>query len=144
MATRSAIGYQEPDGSTTAVYCHWDGSPEHQLPILEKHYNSLEKVKALIAPGSMSSLRTRSTWDCGDAIKDANGYTRDLEGNLMYVNDREPQPLYHHERVGFGDDYAEKPINSHWPRNEWFHNHDCEHLYVWVGNGWAHYSEADS
>ena len=37
MATRSAIGYIRPDGSIRAVYCHWDGSPGHQLPILTEH-----------------------------------------------------------------------------------------------------------
>jgi hypothetical protein len=33
MATRSAIGYALPSGKVRAVYCHWDGSPSHQLPI---------------------------------------------------------------------------------------------------------------
>ena len=142
MATRSAIGYRKPDGSVRAVYCHWDGYPENQLPILRKHYNTLRKVQALIRPGSMSALRTRQVWDSGDAIKDANGYHRDSEGYLCYVNDRDPQPLYHTER-GDGRD-AEGPLTSQYPRNMWFCQHDCEYLYIFERDkSWSVLSEND-
>ena len=144
MATRSAIGYRKLDGSVRAVFCHWDGYPSHQLPILEKHYSGIRKVQALIKPGSMSSLRTRQVWDSGEAIQDANGYHRDSEGNLCYVNDRDPQPLYHVERCGMGPDYAEAPVTSHYPLNEWFHRHDCEFLYVFeTDKTWTVYSAND-
>ena len=53
------------------------------------------------------------------AIARATSYT---------VNDRDPQPLYHVER-GDGRD-AEAPITSDYPRDEWFHSHDCEYLYI--------------
>ena len=128
MGTRSAIGYRQPSGAVRAVYCHWDGYPEHQLPILRKRYNTLRKVQALIRPGSMSSLRTRSTWDHGgEILKDAIGEPlRDIEGFLMSKNDRAPQPLYHSER---GDTDC-GPRVSHFPRNIWFHSHDCEYVYI--------------
>ena len=127
MATRSAIGYALPSGKVRAVYCHWDGSPSHQLPILEAHYNSLPKVRALVKPGSMSSLRTSRTWE-SDATRD-------------------PQPLYHHERgagpwcAGDGSDYSDPPstvteadVEPHW------RGYGCEHLYVFrSGSGWQHY-----
>ena len=144
MATRSAIGYRQQSGAVRAVYCHWDGYPEHHLPILRKRYNTLRKVMALIRPGSMSSLRTRQKWDnYGEPIEDANGYTRDLEGYVMYTNDREPQPLYHTERGEKIKDCG--PRVSHFPRNLWFHQHDCEHLYVFEPstNEWTHLSEND-
>jgi len=126
MATRSAIGYALPSGKVRAVYCHWDGSPSHQLPILKEHYNSLPKVRALIKPGSMSSLRTSQIWDS------------DVK--------RDPQPLYHAER-GKGPwctddvDYADPPstvteadVEPHW------RDCGCEHLYVFrPGYGWFHY-----
>jgi len=118
MATRSAIGYLQPSGSVRAVYCHWDGYPSHMLPILEKYYNSLAKVKALIKPGSMSSLRTKNTWDT------------DVK--------RDEQPLYHHERGELGI----KPITSGKPLTVWFKNHDCEYLYVFAGDKWITYSES--
>lgn len=117
MATRSAIGYLQPSGRVRAVYCHWDGYPSHQLPILEKHYNTIAKVRALIRPGSMSCLRTTRTWE-----------------DLC----RYPQPLYHHER---GD--GMKPITSGQPLKTWFKDHDCEYLYVFDGQHWITYSEDD-
>ena len=47
MSTRSRIGILNPDGSTRTIYCHSDGYPEHQLPILTQHYSSIEKVEEL-------------------------------------------------------------------------------------------------
>ena len=112
MGTRSAIGYLQPSGSVRAVYCHWDGYPSHQLPILNKRYNTLAKVKALIKPGSMSSLETKYTWTLHEV--------------------REPQPLYHCE-AGFEAGYSSPPITSGRPLDTWFKEHDCEYLYVWEG-----------
>ena len=128
MATRSAIGYRKPDGSVRAVYCHWDGYPSHQLPILEKHYNGIRKVQALIKPGSMSSLRTRQLWEHTNVLAENGEILRDAEGYARYENEREAQPLYHYER-GDGRD-AEPPITSAFPRNTWFCSHDCEYLYI--------------
>ena len=131
MGTRSAIGYLQPSGSVRAVYCHWDGYPSHQLPILETHYNTTAKVKALVKPGSMSSLRTDQTWE-SDYQRDENGKA-DFEAPK--TNRREPQPLYHAER---GD--GMKAITSGQPLVTWFKEHDCEHLYVFDGSRWIHYA----
>lgn len=142
MATRSAIGYRKPDGSVRAVYCHWDGYPEHQLPILKKHYSGTRKVQALIKPGSMSCLRTRQVWEHSSLMAENGEIVRDAEGYARYENDRDPQPLYHRER-GDGRD-AEAPITSHWPRNEWFHSHDCEYVYIFERDKtWTVLSERD-
>ena len=140
MATRSAIGYRKLDNSVCAVYCHYDGYPQNQLPILEKHYGTIHKVKELIRPGSMSSLRTRQVWEHSNALRDANGILRDAEGNVCYVNDRDPQPLYHAER---GD--GEPPASSDSPLDYWFHQHDCEYLYVFEADTktWTVYSSND-
>ena len=127
MATRSAIGYKLPNGDITASYCHWDGYPEHQLPILLKHYQTLKQVEALVAPGSMSNLRTRQVWECyaGYLRDDSGDVLRDSEGLMRYEVDRDPQPLYHCER---GD--GMKPITSNYPSNCWDELMDIEHLYV--------------
>lgn len=55
MATRSTISIQYEDGVKT-IYCHWDGYPEHHLPILQKHYNTIESIEKLIALGNISVL----------------------------------------------------------------------------------------
>ena len=132
MGTRSAIGYRLPDGSIRAVYCHWDGNPTHQMPILNEHYRTLSKVKALMKPGSMSSLRTTRMWD--------EPATRD------------PQPLYHCERppgphCPAGETYADPPSVSAdcAAAKEYWREHSCEWLYVYIprhgGNyrGWTSY-----
>ena len=99
MGTRSRIGIELADHSVVSAYCHWDGYPEGNGRILVKHYQDREAVKALIDGGSMSSLRTRNTWDCGAMLKDADGeYIRDEDGYIMSEGDRDPQPQYHSER----------------------------------------------
>ena len=147
MGTRSAIGYLQPSGSVRAVFCHWDGYPSHQLPILNKHYNTTEKVKALVKPGYMSSLRTRDTWETyGDRLlEDDNGdYIRDSEGYFRKEGDRDPQPLYHYERGHFYQPADYKPKTSSRPLDFWFQERDCEYLYVWDGKKWITYSESFS
>lgn len=147
MGTRSAIGHELPSGKIKAVYCHWDGYPKHHLPILIKHYNTLEKAKALIKPGSMSTLRTRETWNCGPRLKYNETYLQDPEGLQMFQGDREPQPLYHHER-GDGpwnatdSDYADPPhVNASLKAaRKWWADSCCEHMYIFEINvGWIHY-----
>jgi hypothetical protein len=57
MATRSSISIRNPDGSYTGVYCHWDGYLSHNGRILEENYTTEEKIRELMALGSISSLR---------------------------------------------------------------------------------------
>ena len=120
MATRSAIGYQLPSGRIKTVYCHWDGYPTHQLPILNKQYNTISKVRDLIKPGAMSSLRTKETWE------------------RIGEDARDPQPLYYHER---GEkDVGPKIAKSIEDSTKFWGDIWCEHLYVFVPDvGWTHY-----
>jgi hypothetical protein len=99
MSTRSRIGIEMPNHSVVSVYCHWDGYPDFNGKYLVKYYQNREDVKELIDGGSMSCLRTRSTWNNGSSLKDENGeYIFDSEGFMMQENDRDPQPLYYTER----------------------------------------------
>ena len=59
MATRSNIGIKNSDGSIEMIYCHWDGYPDNQLPILTEHYNTEDKVRELLALGDISVLAER-------------------------------------------------------------------------------------
>jgi hypothetical protein len=57
MATRSLIGKLNSDKTTVDyIYCHWDGHIDNNGRILHEHYNTLEKVDALLALGDLSSL----------------------------------------------------------------------------------------
>ena len=55
MSTRSLIGIQTENG-IEAVYCHWDGQPDHHLPILTGHYATDAAVARLLALGDLSIL----------------------------------------------------------------------------------------
>ena len=88
-----------PDHTVVSVYCHYDGYVEGNGKILVKYYQNREDVQELIDGGSISSLRTRDTWELTKSLRDENGeYIRDDEGNIMFEGDRDPQPLYHSER----------------------------------------------
>lgn len=63
MATRSRIGIELADGSILSAYHHWDGYPEWLGRILQTHYNSKDKVAALIDGGDMSCCWTKERWD---------------------------------------------------------------------------------
>ena len=56
MSTRSRIGIEQEDGTVRSIYCHSDGGPGHQLPILQVHYKDREKVEKLIQLGDISYL----------------------------------------------------------------------------------------
>jgi hypothetical protein len=57
MSTNSSIGMLDNDGKTiTAIYCHWDGYPEHHLPILQKYYKTASSVQCLLDLGHLSEL----------------------------------------------------------------------------------------
>jgi hypothetical protein len=60
MATRATISYfDEGTKKYHSIYSHWDGHLEWVGKVLKEHYSSLDKVKELIALGSISSLGAR-------------------------------------------------------------------------------------
>jgi hypothetical protein len=58
MATRGRIAIELKDGSVLSIYSHWNNSPEHNGCILRTHYNTREKVEALVDLGDISALWT--------------------------------------------------------------------------------------
>jgi len=56
MATRSTISIERADGSISQIYCHWDGYLEGVGATLKAHYDTPEKIEALIALGAVSFL----------------------------------------------------------------------------------------
>lgn len=59
MSTRSLIAVKNEDGTVSSIYCHFDGYPEYVGKILVENYTDPEKIKALLALGSLSSLAPR-------------------------------------------------------------------------------------
>lgn len=83
MSTNSTIGILERDGTYTCIYCHWDGYPEHQAPILATYDEA--KTRALLALGNISLL--------GEAVAPPDGvthsYAQPVDGvTIAYHRDR--------------------------------------------------------
>lgn len=56
MSTTARIGIMNEDGSVDNVYLHSDGYPEHAGKMLNTHYNTEAKMRALLAEGDMSTI----------------------------------------------------------------------------------------
>lgn len=48
MSTRSRIGILNADGSIDSIYCHCDGYLSYNGDILMHHYDTEDKVRALL------------------------------------------------------------------------------------------------
>src|SRR6056297_3372574 len=59
MSTRAIIALRLPDDSVRATYLHFDGYPEHVLPILQNGYLDPEEALELIQGGEIRSLPPR-------------------------------------------------------------------------------------
>ena len=116
MATRSAIGFIEYDGSVTGIYCHWDGYISHVGRILQEHYNTIEKVEELLDLGDLSSLGPSigERVDDPDASKQCIAFGRDKSvpetTALTFSNKQE---------------FYENYLNS-----------GCEYFYLFDGHDW--------
>ena len=117
MATRSAIALQSGE-SFLAVYCHWDGYPSHQLPILRNQYKTVKQAAALIAPGDLSTLQASSDWQLEPIA--------------------EPRPLYYKERGE--SNVSPRSFASFSELIDWADGCNCEHIYFYKPRkGWQHH-----
>ena len=112
MATRGRIGIQLSDDSILSIYCHYDNYPEFQGRVLRDHYDTPEKVKALIDGGDVSCTWTNAGWN----------------------NETLPEvgPLYYSAR---GEDCPPRYDNS---MNDFLSNGE-EYSYVFTSAGWVCY-----
>lgn len=133
MATRSTIGIINLDSTVTAVYCHWDGYPEHNGKILMENYTTEDKVRELISMGGISSL--------GPQIGEQHPFSRlELKDGEVYDEAayKDMTTFYRRDRgekdVGpytfadsteftreFGEEYNYLFVNGTWYVNEYEH-----------------------
>ena len=113
MATRSYIGKRLPNGDIKAIYCHWDGYPEHNGRILVEHYKDEAKIDKLLKLGALSVL--------GPEIGKKQDFNKPTEGwCLAYARDRgepnqEAETLNHISEISGMIDY----------------------VYIWEGGEWT-------
>ena len=115
MATRSNIAMKTQDGKIVSVYCHWDGYVANNGKILLENYTDIEKIEALVALGSISSL--------GEQIGDPQDFddrsTQRDDWTLFYSRDRGEQLSI--------QEYADIP--------SWIDDME-EYAYLWNGKEW--------
>ena len=59
MSTRAVIALQLPDYKVIATYLHFDGYPDHVMPILEGGYLDPDEALELIEGGELRSISPR-------------------------------------------------------------------------------------
>jgi hypothetical protein len=115
MATRSNIAMKTVEGKIISIYCHWDGYVANNGKILLENYADVDKIEALVALGSISSLGTvigdKQDFDDRDTQKD--------EWTLFYSRDRG-------EELSI-QEYASIP--------DWIDDME-EYAYLWNGQEW--------
>lgn len=83
MATQSTIIVKISENEYHSVYCHFDGYPEHQMPILRQNYSSPELAKELVRHGDMSVLAEK----CNGS--ETHSYENpDFQQTIYYGRDR--------------------------------------------------------
>lgn len=113
MSTRSIIADAT---SGKAIYCHSDGYVEGVGKTLYRHYNTPQKVKALIKLGAISALEER--------VAPARGVPHGFD-----FKDRAPgvTVAFHRER---GDKLFHMAATDNPPVS------DTEYKYIWTGSRW--------
>ena len=108
MGTRSRIAIRNADNTYLSVYCHWDGYPSHHAPILQQHYDTEDKVRALLAGGDFSSQPHlhRTTFQLVYVLKGWIEFEYEGQGTVRLVagdSVHQPPGIRHRER-GHSDD----------------------------------------
>lgn len=66
MSTRGLISIQDADGKVRSIYCHFDMYLNGGGAMLVEHYNTAEKIEALLKLGSLSTLGARPSPESGE------------------------------------------------------------------------------
>jgi hypothetical protein len=115
MATRSNIAMKTAEGKIVSVYCHWDGYVANNGRILLENYTDIDKIEALVALGSISSLGTV----IGEQQDFDDRSTQKDEWTLFYSRDRGEQLSI--------QEYDDIP--------SWINDME-EYAYLWNGQEW--------
>jgi len=128
MATRSAIGFVEYDGSVHAIYCHWDGYLEVVGQMLVTHYNDTYKVLDLLELGDISSL--------GEEI----GVKHPFSCHMTNLTPQAYDELYGKMTTAYGRDRGEIYLAKDFPDAKAFRSHysDCQFFYLYDGKEWTY------
>ena len=128
MATRSAIGFVEHDGTVHAIYCHWDGYLEGVGDTLLKHYNDTYKVLELLELGDISCL--------GEEL----GKKHPFSFHISNLSSQAYDDAYGKMTTAYGRDRGENCPAKDFVDATTFRSHysDCEFYYLYDGKEWTY------
>ena len=116
MSTNATISIKK-DGRVHYVYCHWDGYISDVGQLLFKYYNTLSKVKELVALGNISSL------DKSIACPEGHSFDTRIKGyTTFYGRDRgetEQEACVVFMQAYKAREYSEQEYNYLFYKNEW-------------------------
>lgn len=133
MSTQSTINVKMTNGDIKSIYCHFDGYPEHHVPILLDHYDSQEKAEELIALGNIKIL--------GKSTEKPEGHSWDNPTDgycVAYDRDRgekvrDYKAFTHRTLYECLQEYGHQ-YNYYWNGSEWLLEGesiaDIEHLFM--------------
>jgi len=132
MSTRSTINVKMTNADIKSIYCHFDGYPDHHVPILLNHYDSQVKAEELIALGDLSSL--------GESMEKPEGHDwkNPVDGYCVAYDrdrgekDRDHEASTHRTLYECLQEYGQQ-YNYYWNGTEWLLEGeplaDIEHLF---------------
>jgi len=128
MATRSAIGFLEYDGSVTGIYCHFDGYLEGVGQMLVTHYNDTYKVLDLLELGDLSAI--------GEEIGEKHPFSH-FGSDL---SDAQYDKLYGKMCRSYARDRGENCPAKDFVSAREFRSHyrDCDYFYLYDGKEWTY------
>ena len=85
MATISNIAYEQANGKVIVTYCHYDGYPENNGRLIDKHYNNKAKAKELANVGYLSGLKSTIAKSIEDRVHEDKPKVYD--NMRQYLND---------------------------------------------------------
>lgn len=122
MSTRSMIAKDYGD-KIKAIYCHWDGYPEHNGVLLDVYYDNDSIIDELIELGDISYLDK----NVKPKANETHSFEHPAEGVVVaYCRDRgEEKCIREFENLN------RLLVNA---KDSW-----CEYVYVWKDNMWSIY-----
>lgn len=122
MSTNAGIAVRT-GGTFQTIYCHWDGSPNHMLPMLRNNYNSLELANKLVSMGDASIIEKKLEPDPAEP-HDFDNYQEDV------------CVFYHRDR---GDSW-ESSRSVCYSKRELFRVPAFEYVYIFEDGQWNAYT----
>lgn len=86
MGTSCYLKAKTSDNKWSAIYVNFDSYPSYMMPLLNNHFNTQERIDAMMALGNLSFLHENLEPHIGDHRRQQNGTTakhRDLDDDLI-------------------------------------------------------------